>query len=68
MNAARNILAEESGKKWIKCREGWISYTQMAGNKYHITATGHNQHIIEGRDLHYYLEELIKTLGGRARG
>jgi hypothetical protein len=62
---SRQIVNEESKKTWIKCRNGWIAYTPIAGNKVHITATGHNQHIVGATGLNFYLDELARALGGR---
>ena len=66
--SARSILMEESSKKWIRCREGWIAYAPVAGDRYQITATGHRQHIVGAIELRSYLDELAKSLGGRVRG
>lgn len=69
MSMARKVLSEESSKKWIKCQDGWISYTPTpAGDRYVITATGHRQHVVTAAELHGYLDELARNLGGRARG
>lgn len=62
---SRQIVNEESKKKWIRCRNGWIAYTPIAGNKVHISATGHHQHIITAAEMSYYLDELARSLGGR---
>lgn len=65
-DAARFPRNESKDKKWVKCQEGWISYTPVGVENYYVTATGHKAMTIHGSELHEVLRELIEELGGRA--
>ncbi len=76
MRRAFQILKEESkpyyrpaeeGRKFIKCREGWISYVPSAGGRYLVRATGCREETVTAVDLHGVLREMERRLGGRIR-
>jgi hypothetical protein len=55
-------MADE--KKWIQCREGWISY-QPAGDGYYVTASGHRAMTVSTFEFRGVIDELTQALGGR---
>ena len=51
---------------WIKCVNGRIHVQCRGWGPYYVTATGQQARTVQAADLHDYLEELIRSLGGRA--
>ena len=52
--------------RWIKCREGWISYDNQGYLRtYRITATGHKAMTVDATELHEILRDLQQQLGGK---
>lgn len=54
----------DTEKKWVQCREGWISY-KRAGDGYYVTASGHRAATVTEFELRGVLDELARALGGR---
>lgn len=51
---------------WIKCVNGHIHVQRRGWGPYYVTATGQQARTVQAADLQGYLNELIRSLGGRA--
>ena len=69
MNARAILEAQlQEEKRWIKCREGWISYDNSGYlRSYRVTATGHRAMTVDATELHEVLRDLQTQLGGVVR-
>lgn len=51
---------------WIKCVGGHIRVKRQGWGAYYVTATNQQARMVQAEDLQPYLDELIRSLGGRA--
>jgi hypothetical protein len=51
---------------WIKCVNGRIHVRRRGWGPYYVTSTNQQARTVQAADLHDYLNELIRSLGGRA--
>jgi hypothetical protein len=51
---------------WIKCVGGTIRVKRQGWGAYYVTSTNQQARMVQAEDLQPYLDELIRSLGGRA--
>lgn len=54
-------------KNWVKCRDGWVSWSRLSDGRYYVTASGQRAQTVDAGTFRHYLEELVCELGGRVR-
>jgi hypothetical protein len=60
----KTMVDRNTGRIWIECEKGWISYGAVDPVRFLVTATNQKQRHVSSTELNIYLHDLIQELGG----
>lgn len=54
--------------QWIQCQSGQVRVYRLADGRYSVWATNQGTETVQAHELGIYVEEMVRTLGGRTLG